>query len=457
MRTSIRASLIAILWLCTALLCGCAPTPPETPRKSWQEELTVIVAQGDNSPGAELELQLVTLFAKQLQANIKLLPLSQDKILPSLLANKAHIAAAGLRSNGQVGVEFGTSYQTVREQIVCGGKPPRRLEELVSREIAVLAGSSQQAALRETKQKIPNLRWEVRDDQTVIDLLAEVSEDKLECAIANEEQLALARNFNARLNSTLDIAPPSRLAWAFSPDRDEALFAEAQKFFAQIKQDGTLRRLLDRFYGHNERLGPVDAVAFKTKIHTVLPHFRYLFEEAATLTGIDWRLLAAIGYQESHWNPLATSRTNVRGIMMLTEDTADRMSVTNRLDARQSIMAGARYVQLLKEQLPLRIDEPDRTWLALAAYNQGYGHLEDARVLAVKSGLNPDIWSDVKKVMPLLAQPLYYQELKYGHARGGEAVVFVETVRLHYDILKHLNSDEVPRLKPRRFYLPFLG
>ena len=221
---------------------------------------------------------------------------------------------------------------------------------------------------------------------------------------------------------------------------------EAEKFFTLIKQDGTLRRLLDHYYGHNKQLESDDAVAFITKARTVLPHIRRLFEEAATLTGMEWQLFAALAYQESHWDPLATSPTKVRGMMMLTEDTADRMGVTNRLDARQSIIGGAKYLLMLKEQLPLRIKEPDRTWLALAAYNQGYGHLEDARVLTQQQGNNPDKWADVKKVMPLLAQPLYFEQTKYGYARGGEAVNLVEMVRMHHDMLNNLPLGTVPRL-----------
>ena len=152
------------------------------------------------------------------------------------------------------------------------------------------------------------------------------------------------------------------------------------------------------------------------------------------------RLIAAIAYQESHWNPQATSETNVRGMMMLTEDTAKRLRVRDRLDARQSIGAGARYLADLKRSLPARIAEPDRTWIALAAFNIGTGHLEDARVLAVRRKLNPDSWSDIKKTLPLLAQTELADDTKYGVARGGQAVVFVETVRAYYDVLLRLEK-----------------
>lgn len=454
--TYIKASFFALALLSVTLLVACEPEkPPKEPsptlsQKLWREELTVIVVPAENSVDSEFELQLVNLFAEQSHVKIKLIPLPLDQVMASIVTSKAHLAASGLRSNvsKSVGVKFGPSYQTLSELAVCNGAPLRRIKGLLKKNITVAAGSAQEAALNEARKRFPELHWHSRLNQSVAQLLEEVAKGKLECTIANKEQLALARNYYPELESKLEIAKPSKLAWAFAPDVDAELLAEAKKFFTLIKKNGTLHRLLDRYYGHNERLESGDAVAFITKTRTVLPHFRSLFEEAATLTGMEWKLFAALAYQESHWNPLATSPTKVRGMMMLTEDTADRMGVTNRLNARQSIIGGAKYLQLLKDQLPSRINEPDRTWLALAAYNQGYGHLEDARVLTQQQGLNPDKWTDVKKVMPLLAQPLYHKKTKYGYARGGEAVILVETVRLHHDMLNSWAVGTVPRLLP---------
>ncbi|MEO6422840.1 MAG: membrane-bound lytic murein transglycosylase MltF [Candidatus Nitrotoga sp.] len=434
--------------LSVILLAACTPEKPSIEIKPWKEELTVIVVPAENSVDAEFELKLVTLFAELLSVKINFLPLPLDQVMQSIVEKKAHFAATGLRSKKSESVNFGPSYQTVIEQAVCSGAPLRSMESLLKKNIAVVAGSAQDVALHEAQKKYPALHWHIRPNQSPAQLLEEVAEGKLECTIANKEQIALARNYHPNIEPTLNIATPSKLAWAFAPDTDAELLAEAKKFFTSIKNDGTLHRLLDRYYGHNERLETGDAVAFITKTRTVLPHIRSLFEEAATLTGMDWQLFAALAYHESHWDPLATSPTKVRGMMMLTEDTADRMGVTNRLDARQSIIGGAKYLLLLKEQLPLRINDPDRTWLALAAYNQGYGHLEDARVLAQQQGHNPDKWADVKKVMPLLAQPQYFEKAKYGYARGGEAVILVETVRMHHDMLNSLPLDTVPRLIP---------
>ncbi|MDP1997788.1 MAG: membrane-bound lytic murein transglycosylase MltF, partial [Gallionella sp.] len=312
------------------------------------------------------------------------------------------------------------------------------------KKMMVPTGSAQEIALKEAHKKSPGLHWQVRRGAIVKDLLRDVDEGVLDCTVANELQFADARNYYSNLAVAFDIGSPSVLAWAFPGDADPELLREVQEFFSRLHEDGTLKRLLERFYGHKERLKPLDAASFITNVKKILPNYRAMFEEAAALVEEDWRLLAALAYQESQWDPLATSFTNVRGMMMLTEDTADRMKVSNRLDARESILAGAKYLALLKEQMPARIPEPDRTWLALAAYNQGFGHLEDARILTQRAGMSPDSWMDVKKWMPLLNRPGYYETLKHGYARGGEAVILVESIRSYYDMLKRLEPGKKP-------------
>ncbi|OGS93766.1 MAG: hypothetical protein A2061_00520 [Gallionellales bacterium GWA2_59_43] len=433
-----RATLISLCLLLTA----CGQSLPE-----WRNgKLVVIVPESSWGARAEFERELVQLFADHLHSSVELIPSPQDKIDRSLRRHHAHFAAASLRSEINIdSLHFGPSYQTVREQVICGRTPrlPRKIAELSGNSLTVVAGSAQETSLRELRDRSPNLQWEARRGLSASELLQEVADGTADCAVANELQVADARNYYANLVTAFDIGTPSRLAWAFSRDVDPDLLREAKTFFARIQQDGTLNRLLDRYYGHRNRLKQIDAAAFVTSTERDLPEYRSLFQEAADLTSIDWRLLAALAYQESQWDPLATSYTNVRGMMMLTEDTADRMGVKNRLDPRESIIAGAKYLALLKEQMPDRIPEPDRTWLALAAYNQGYGHLEDARILTTRNGGNPDSWTDIKKWMPLLNQPGYYETLKYGYARGGEAVILVESIRSYYDMLKRLDSESV--------------
>ncbi|ADE12794.1 membrane-bound lytic murein transglycosylase MltF [Sideroxydans lithotrophicus] len=446
MRNLLPLQLAVVFALCAWLW---IKTTAVDPLPDWRQgELVVIVPPVEMETENAFQTELAEQFAQQLQVKLKTIALPIDQKLPALMTHKAHLAT-GVRETSDYALRFSKTYQSLDELVICHGATPDDIDNLAGRKLVVAAGSSQETALREVQREHDKLSWKSRRDTSPVELLEEVADGKLDCTVANEEQLATARNFYPELGNALDLDSPSELSWAFPANGDTKLYDEAQAFFTQIKQDGTLRRLIDRYYGYNERLNAINAEAFITQTRTLLPHYRRWFEEAADLTGIDWQTLAALSYQESHWDPNATSYTNVRGMMMLTEETADRMNVENRLDAHSSILAGARYLQLLKEQLPLRMNEDDRLWMALAAYNQGMGHLEDARILASQSGLDPDVWSDVKRMLPLLSRPSFYKKAKRGKARGGEAVILVETVRLYSDMLRRLDAqDSLYQLPP---------
>jgi len=411
------------------------------PVPDWRAgELVAVVPDSSMVTDSAFESDLLALFGKHLNVRVKLLKLPPDEAVATLLAGRAHLAA-GFRSHSNPSLRYTTSYQRLDERVVCGERTPRRIVDLYARQLVVARESAQEWALRKVREEYDELAWESRKGTTPTQLLRALAEGEIDCTVANDEQLATLRNYFPDLGGGLSLNTDSDLSWVISAEGDEHLLDEANLFFKEIRGNRTLQHVIDRYYGHNDRLNAIDIAAFITDVRNVLPRYRHWFEEAADLTGIDWRLIAALAYRESRWDPNATSYTNVRGMMMLTESTADRMGVKNRLDARESIMAGARYLQLLKEQLPLRITEQNRIWMALAAYNQGMGHLEDARILTVQRGLDPDVWSEVKRVMPLLMRPEYYQNTKFGQARGGEAVVHVETVRLYHDMLKRLDTE----------------
>ena len=407
--------------------------------------LVVAIAQDSTLSDEEFAKQLAHQFADSLHVQLKIILVPADQIETTLQKGHAHFSASGFKlDETNNALTFGPGFMTVHEQVAFNQDQPqpRQLRDLIGSTIAVIAGSNQEKTLLELKKQIPELTWESRTDQTVEDLLKEVGQGKLDYTLANHEQISEMLNYYVNLAVAFDIGKPSKLAWAFPEKADNDLMTATAKFFTDIEKNGELQILLDRYYGHNDRLAPLDAAEFINQTDKTLSKFKSLFKEAGKLIDEDWRLIAAIAYQESHWDPLATSDSNVRGMMMLTEATAARMNVTNRLDPRESIMAGAKYLELIKKQLPVRIEEPERTWLALAAYNQGYGHLEDARILTRRQGGNTDTWVDIKKWMPSLNKPVYFESLKHGYARGGEAVIFVENIRAYYDMLSRLTDNE---------------
>ena len=259
--------------------------------------------------------------------------------------------------------------------------------------------------------------------------------------LINNAEFNIGNNYYPELQSSLEIGPARPIVWIFASGVSQDLIEKANVFLKQLQKSGEMDRLKDRYFGHVELLSQSDSVRFIERMRSVLPQYRAQFQAAQISTGIDWRLLAALAYQESQWNPLATSPTGVRGMMMLTEETADRLGVNNRLDPWQSIHAGAKYLSDLRDALPSSIGEPDRLWLGLAAYNLGMGHLNAARHIAKAQKANPDSWYEMKKVLPLLAKPQYYSRLKSGKGRGGEAVIMTENIRVYTDIL---NRHERP-------------
>jgi membrane-bound lytic murein transglycosylase F len=230
------------------------------------------------------------------------------------------------------------------------------------------------------------------------------------------------------------------MAWAMPANASPALVETVTGFLERARAEGLIDRLEDRYFGHIERLDQTDISAFVDRMQTRLPRYIPFFKAAEADTGVDWRLLAAIAYQESQWDAFATSFTGVRGLMMLTDDTATRMGVRDRLDPAQSIMGGARYYALIRESIDEDVPEPDRSWMAVAAYNLGLGHLRGARQIARSMKRDNSTWISMRGVLPLLSRPSFARRLKAGPARGGEAVIMTENVRAFYDILQRLDS-----------------
>ena len=395
---------------------------------------------GPDGTYAGFEQDMLELFARETNLRLNVIDSRRfSDIIPAVSGHVAHLAAAGLSitEDRERQVDFGPKYMTTRKTIAYNTdkQRPRQFEDLVRQRGGTLYGSSSAEALREMSRKIAGLKWTELHAADVDELLDLLSEGKLDYVVTDSHVIELARNFYPNVSVAFSFGDPEPIAWAIPKDADPKLVSQVNEFFSSIERDGTLRILIDRYFGHVKRLDQLDVVEFLSRRESVLPQYAPMFKEAQELTGIDWRLLAALGFQESHWRPLATSPTGVRGLMMLTSATADDLGVKNRLDPYESILAAGRYFLSLKERLPARIQEPDRTWMALASYNVGMGHVEDARILAEREDLNPNSWIDVRKTLPLLARSEYYKTVKYGFARGGEAVILTENVRNYYDIL----------------------
>ncbi len=394
--------------------------------------ITYYYDREDKLAGPEYEMAQAFAESLQVEAEYKVYE-STKAVINALRNNEGDIAAASLTVTAERKKEFdfGPVYQKVNEYLVCHRNKRRikKIEGVGDLEIIVTADSS----YIETLKKYPQLSWIVDDELNTEDLLNQVATKKIECTISDSTLYDIERRYHTEIQDKYTLAKQSELAWMINKNNKDLIKA-TNDWFKQYKERD-LAYMLEKYYGYAEIFDYVDTHKFLARVNTRLPKYKAYFIDAANKNNLEASLLAAQSYQESHWNTKAKSPTGVRGIMMLTQPVAKSLGVTNRLDAKQNIYAGAKFQAKMKKMVT-DVDEPDRTWLALAAYNVGRGHFRDAQSLARKLNKDPDRWSEMKQVLPLLSQKKYYKDLRYGYARGNEPVRYVTRIR-NYDALLH--------------------
>lgn len=432
--------LLVLIWLT-----GCSPEPQQSQLFSiyQRDTLKVGVLHGptsyyvgvDGPTGFELELSQA--LADKLGVKLELYPSYHlDELLQKLETGQVDYIAGGLTLTEIRKGKYRSSpaYRWINEVLVFkqGNAWPRSVDDLTDT-IVVVKDSSHAETLQQLEQDHPTLKWQQDPTLDAEEILQQVVDGNIAYTVTDSNQLALNRRFYPNLSIAFTVRDNLPVSWLLADNQDDSLYAVLIEFFGAMYQGGELIALEDRYFGHVQQFDYVDTLSYIEAIEQTLPALKPWFEQYAG--ELDWRLLAALSYQESHWDAKAKSPTGVRGLMMLTLPTAQQMGVTSRLDAQQSIRGGSRYLHRLVTRIPERIPMPDRLWFALASYNVGWGHVEDARILTQRDGADPDKWLDVKQRLPLLRQKNVYQTTKYGYARGDEAVTYVDNIRRYYDTL----------------------
>ncbi|MBB3183722.1 membrane-bound lytic murein transglycosylase F [Halomonas fontilapidosi] len=441
--------LTATMLLPLALLLGCEPSEPpltlldppepgETLKVATRNAATTYYLDRDETPAGP-EHDLVQQFAEEQGWEVEwVLRESIAEVLEALEAGEVDLAAAGLTHLPSRDERFrrGPGHTDIVEQLVCHRdmRPlPREVEEMAGVEIRVTADSSYAEKLRSLVNRYTGITFE-EDPRTTEMLLAEVAERRIDCTLADSNIVRVVRRHFPHLEVAMNLTSGDRLGW-YLPEGHQALSELATQWMESDQGEQSIAAMQERYYAYIGEFDFVDLRALNRRIDERLPSFLELFVAAEQATGMPADLLAALSYQESHWDPRAVSPTGVRGIMMLTQNTARSLGVDNRLDPAAAIDGGARYLADRHRRLPETIPEPDRTYLALASYNIGRGHLLDARQLARDLGKDPDSWEDMREVLPLKADKRYYPQTRYGYARGYEPVHYVQRIRNYQDVI----------------------
>ncbi|MDN3639754.1 membrane-bound lytic murein transglycosylase MltF [Simiduia curdlanivorans] len=398
------------------------------------------------------EFELARAFAKYLGVQLEIVPASNfGELLELTRSGKTvDMAAAGLiiTEGRKALVDFSTPYLDISQLLIYrnGTGKPTELEELFGKKIMVMADSGEADRVAVIAAQYPELVWVASSDYNSMDLIEQVHSGETDFAMVKSTAFSISQSVYPRARIAYTFPDKQPMAWAFSPQVDQSLKKAANRFLEEYLSSGKLASLEKSHFEIASKVDTGGALTFSNRVKNRLPKWENLLKEAANTYQIDWMMLAAISYQESHWNPKARSHTGVRGMMMLTLNTARELGIENRLDPAQSIDGGARYITHLLERIPESVQGPDRLWMTLAAYNVGFGHLSDARQLTVEQGGNPDAWDDVAEALPLLAQRKYYKTTRHGYARGWEPVNYVNNIRQYYTILAWHKQVEQRRI-----------
>jgi membrane-bound lytic murein transglycosylase F len=392
------------------------------------------------------EYELATQFAKDNGIKVEFIVKdSVEEVINSLQRGEGDLGAAGLTITDKRlnYLSFSPSYFEVNQTITCKKKRKiKSINDLEKLDIVTLKNTSYSENLENLKKKIKGLKWKELEGTNSELLLQQIWEDKNICTIVDAHILSLHRRYIPELKEVFKFKELDQIAWAINRKNSKLLTRMTEWF--NKKKTRSLIADLKRKYFDFIQFDPYNLKTFISRIDSRLPTYRETFMDAAKRYNLPWELIAAVGYQESYWDPKAKSPTGVRGLMMLTRTTAKEVGVKNRLDPVESINGGAKYLRKLIDRMPDYLHIEDRIWFALASYNVGYYHLRDALALAILQNENPTRWHSVQKVLPLLSHKKYYQRLPFGHARGLEPVIYVKRIKDFYDILKKKGNRTAP-------------
>lgn len=443
-----RQSLLLVILLIT----GCG-SPTVLDAFAPGNELVVITRNGPttyylgaNEP-AGLEYELFQAFAdsQQMTLRIKVASTIED-VFDTLARGEAHIAAAGLTQSSARDQVFVSTLPYLEQNPVvvykAGQFRPRRVDDLAGLDIVIMQGSHHRSRLSMLNEINPSITFRVLETAQSSAVLSEIEADRADVALLDSSEFSMQQRLYPRVAKAFQLKETLKTVWYLGLDtRAQKWREKIDAFLTQASDEGQLAELEDRYFGSDADTSRIELFTFQRAVENSLPKWRSLIESVAQEFRLEWQLLAAIAYQESHWDPKAKSPTGVRGMMMLTRPTAREVGVEDRLDPEQSLRGGARFLRNLLRRLPNDIAEPDRTWMALAAYNVGMAHLEEARRLTEGTGGDPHLWQHVRERLPDLQNPEIYPHLRHGFARGREAVTYVDNIR-HYQAT--LTLQDIP-------------
>ncbi|MCM1412786.1 MAG: transglycosylase SLT domain-containing protein [Bacteroides sp.] len=316
--------------------------------------------------------------------------------------------------------------------------------QLVGRDIYVEHDSKYYYRLQNLNEELGggiNIRSVDRDTIITEDLIAMVSDGEIPLTVVDSDIALLNKSYYPQIDVALEISFPQRSSWAVAPDK-KWLADTINQWAGQESLTRQRAQLLKRYYERSKQSGE-STFAFKVDFSKGrMSPYDPLFRRHARALKWDWRLLAAMGYVESHYDSTQISWAGARGMMQLMPATARAYGLTDDQITNNdaNVATAVKVLQSLDKSLSSYVRNPrERVKFILAAYNSGLAHILDAISIAGKIGTPTDVWDgSVAEALMLKSNPEYYNDpvCRYGYFRGRQTYDYVHKVMDFYDSAK---------------------
>ena len=383
------------------------------------------------------EYDLVREFARQNDLRLELVvPPSRSALLTWLQQGRGDLVAAGLTIGAQRGfANMSTTrpYNFVREIVVGRADEDTLLSEqdLAGRTVAVRRSSSYWQTAERLRAEGVDVRVQlVPEDVETADIIQNVAAGEYDLTIADSHVLAVELVARDDIRGLLAVSDTIGHGWLVRSDNTELL--QALNRFIRSEYRGRFYNITyNRYFRNPENIQ--EQIPERTAVTGRISEYDNLFQEAAESAGFDWRLIAAMSWQESRFTPDAESHMGAQGLMQLLPSTAEAFGAPDPFDPESNVRAGISYLSWQLDLIDNAATEDDHLYFALASYNAGFGHLSDARRLASDRGLDPNRWfGHVAEVMPLLQRQEYFSRSAHGYCRCIEPVQYVSAISRQY-------------------------
>ncbi len=384
------------------------------------------------------EYDLARAFADSLGVELDVVLPGWDGMLDALSAGEGDLVAASLTATParRQLVDFSDAYLRIQQYVIThrNDYDIRSIRDLGGRQVHVREGTSYHERLLELNEEGLGVELILHKNVPTEELIRQVADGEIDITVADTNFALLNRRYYPSIRIAFPISEMQSLAWAVRKG-DSKLLASVNRFLAASRNDGTFGRIYQKYYANVETFDYFDLRKFHRRTEKRLPKYEDIIRTEAAKYGFEWPLVAAMVYQESHFDPESRSHAGAVGLMQLTERAAQEMGVEDLVDPEQSVRGGVKYLHTLYERFD-HVEGLDRMFFALASYNIGYGHVMDALEIARQRGLDTSRWSSLKQTLPLLRYRKHYEKARYGYARGTEPVRYVDRILTYYDILK---------------------